>query len=96
MHEGIYIPTAQQVADESEMSMRTVFRHFSEMDLLYLEIDRVLKPGYQRFFDAQDFTGSLKERIQSAVVARIACYVETYHLEKATHALLWRSDRVGL
>ena len=35
MKAGNYIPTAQQVADEAGISIRTVFRHFSEMELLY-------------------------------------------------------------
>ncbi len=94
MREGIFIPTAQQVADEADISIRTVFRHFSEMDLLYVEIDQVLKPSYQRFFEQQDYNGTLAERVYKVVDARINCYLDTYYLEKATHALLWRSEPI--
>ena len=39
MEQGQYIPTAQQVADEANISIRTVFRHFTEMELLYKELN---------------------------------------------------------
>jgi len=83
---GVYIPTAQQVADEAEINIRTVFRHFSDMDQLYYEIDRIQRPSYNRHFVGQDFTGTLEQRIRLVVEARISCYVETYAMEKATHA----------
>ncbi len=92
IHEGVYIPTAQQVADVAEISIRTVFRHFSELDLLYQEIDQAQRPSYQRYFASQDFSGSLAERIERAVGARINTYVETFPLEKAAHAMFWRSQ----
>jgi len=92
---GVYIPTAQQVADEAEINIRTVFRHFSDMDQLYYEIDRIQRPSYNRHFVGQDFTGTLEQRIRLVVEARISCYVETYAMEKATHALLWRSKFIA-
>lgn len=36
--EGELAPTAEMVADRAGLSLRTVFRHFEEMDKLYLEI----------------------------------------------------------
>ncbi len=36
--EGELAPTAEMVADRAGLSLRTVFRHFEEMDNLYLEI----------------------------------------------------------
>ncbi len=95
MYEGVYIPTAQQVADEADISIRTVFRHFSEMEKLYIEIDQAQRPSYEHHFDDQDPTGSLEQRVALVVDARISCYLETYALEKATHALLWRSEVIS-
>ena len=92
---GIYIPTAKQVADKAEVNIRTVFRHFSDMDKLYYEIDQILRPNYNRHFVGQDSTGALEQRIRLVVEARISCYVETYAMEKATHALLWRSKLIA-
>jgi AcrR family transcriptional regulator len=37
--EGVLQPTAQQVAARAKVGIRTVFRHFSDMDSLFAEID---------------------------------------------------------
>lgn len=91
MNQGIYVATAQRISDEAGVSIRTLFRHFPEMDLLYREVDEATKPSYLHYFAKQLLDGPLDKRVASAVDARIATYIEVAHLEKATHALLWRS-----
>jgi AcrR family transcriptional regulator len=91
MNSGMYAPTAQKIADEAGVSIRTLFRHFPEMDMLYREVDEAIKPSYRRHFEKQLMTGPLEKRIVSAVNSRILTYIETAHVEKATHSLLWRS-----
>jgi AcrR family transcriptional regulator len=91
MNSGMYAPTAQKIADEAGVSIRTLFRHFPEMDILYREVDEAIKPSYLHYFDKQLMTGPIEKRIISAVDARIMTYIETAHIEKATHSLLWRS-----
>ena len=88
---GIYIPTAQQVADEAGISIRTVFRHFEDMESLYAEIDDAHKPQYESIFNGHDFSGSLEQRVKAAVETRIDCYTQMYAMEKSTAALHWRS-----
>jgi hypothetical protein len=61
------------------------------MDMLYREVDEAIKPSYLRHFEKQLMTGPLEKRIVSAVNSRILTYIETAHVEKATHSLLWRS-----
>jgi len=39
IREGTLIPTAQQVATRADVGIRTVFRHFSDMEQLYRAID---------------------------------------------------------
>jgi AcrR family transcriptional regulator len=92
IEEGIYIPTAQQVADQAGISIRTVFRHFSEMEKLYAEIDEVLRPAYTQRFISTEKTGSLEERILALVETRVGAYVDILPLQKATAAILWRSE----
>ena len=47
-------PSAARVAEEAEVSLRTVFRHFEDMDTLYREIAREMlirvRPILQRPF----------------------------------------------
>ena len=92
IRQGVYVPSAQQVATQAGVSIRTVFRHFSEMDLLYREIDEVMRPFYLKYFTIEDDSGTVQQRAARLVESYITGYVENYHLEKAVHALLWRSS----
>jgi AcrR family transcriptional regulator len=94
IQKGVYIPTAQQVADEAGITIRTVFRHFSEMDLLYNEIEEVRKPKYEKFLISKDFSASLHDRVNTIVNAYTDAHVELFHLEKATQIMMWRSKVV--
>ena len=89
--QGQYIPTAQQVADQANISIRTVFRHFTEMEHLYKELDDAVRPSYEKYFMIDDVSGPLDERIERLVQNRLKAYLETFEINKATHALLWRS-----
>lgn len=90
VNQGNYMPTAQQVADTSGVSIRTVFRHFTEMELLYREIDDVVKPLYVSHFK-QDFKGNLQTRIKRLANAAVNGFSESYHLSKIAIVLKWRS-----
>ncbi len=64
------MPTAERAADAAGVGIRTVFRHFSDMDALYSEV-------YQRVYDdLRDITGapqpegSLDERCRSVIERR--------------------------
>jgi AcrR family transcriptional regulator len=89
--QGQYIPTAQQVADQANISIRTVFRHFTEMEHLYKELDDAVRPSYEKYFMIDDVSGPLDERIEQLVQSRLNAYQETFHINKASHALFWRS-----
>ena len=66
--EGSVSPTAEQVAQRAGIGLRTVFRHFDDMETLYREvgthvsmlIDQVL----QHQLEAPDWQGKLIESIQ--------------------------------
>lgn len=94
MYRGIYIPTAQQVADQAKISIRTVFRHFTEMEHLYKELDEVMRPSYERHFVIGDYSGTVRERATRLIELFINGYVEFFQLEKAVHALFWRSPSI--
>ncbi|WP_299079259.1 TetR/AcrR family transcriptional regulator [uncultured Paraglaciecola sp.] len=91
MEEGVYVPTAQQVADKANISIRTVFRHFSDMDSLYKEVDQFIKPGYEKDFAKQDPNGSLEQRIIHLINFRVEGFYHNIQTIKATKTLVWRS-----
>lgn len=49
--EGVLEPTAEQVSARAGLAMRTVFRHFKDMDSLYREISRRIHTQVQAIAD---------------------------------------------
>lgn len=43
--EGTAVPTAQQVADRAGVGIRSVFRHFSDMESLFAEVSERVRAG---------------------------------------------------
>lgn len=67
IREGAVTPSAEQVAARAEVGLRTVFRHFDDMDSLYREmsvvIEAELRAIIERPFEALDWTGRLVELV---------------------------------
>jgi AcrR family transcriptional regulator len=61
-------PTAEGIAAEARVSLRTVFRHFDEMENVYLEIAAVIEaraqPVIDRPFEAKGWPAVLDELIE--------------------------------
>jgi len=64
---GEMSPSASQVAEAANVSLRTVFRHFEEMDSLRMEMtaqmEAEIRPILQQPFDAEDWRGRLSQLI---------------------------------
>jgi AcrR family transcriptional regulator len=65
VNEGNYDPSVAQIAERAEVGLRTVFRHFDDVDSLYREIAgrmeaRVL-PEIGKPLAAEDWPGRVKE-----------------------------------
>ncbi|MBX9795384.1 MAG: TetR/AcrR family transcriptional regulator [Sphingomonas sp.] len=71
VRDGHYTPSAAQVADVAGVGLRTVFRHFDEMDALYREIATHLElkvmPMILQPFTAQEWRGRLREMIDRRI-----------------------------
>lgn len=70
---GNFTPRAQDIAQISGLSLRTVFRHIEDMESLYRElttqIEQKLLPHLQRPYASSDWREQLSEMIQRRVVA---------------------------
>lgn len=88
--EGVLVPTAQQVSERAGVGIRSVFRHFSDMESLYATIDSVVRERYQGLFAGGDRQGSLRERVLHAVEQHALAYEETGPLFLSTRAQMWR------
>src|SRR5437763_16806409 len=78
---GDVSPSAEQVAARAGVGLRTVFRHFKDMDSLYHEMSLVIETELRSSFDgpftAPDWRGRLVELAyrRAAIFERIAPFI---------------------
>ena len=84
--------TAQQVADRADVGIRSLFRHFSDMESLYQAVDDQIRGDYEALFLGGDRDGTVDERIQRMAERRAAAYEAVKTVVLATKAQLWRYD----
>lgn len=87
IYEGHLTPTAEQVATRADVGLRTVFRHFDDMDALYreiaLDLDTVIQPVI-----GQRLSGATwQDRLRHSVLLRTEFFdrVAAIHLATQVH-----------
>lgn len=90
VEEGILVPTAQQVSERAGVGIRSVFRHFSDMESLFVAADAKIREQYLGLFSGGDRTGSLEERVVHAVEQHGVAFEAIGNHLLATKAQLWR------
>jgi len=81
IHAGEFSPSAEVVAARADVGLRTVFRHFQDMDSLYREMGVVIEAELRGVaatpFKAQDWRGRVLELIErrSAAFERIGPFL---------------------
>ncbi len=94
VREGDYAPSAEQVASRGKVSLRTVFRHFEDMDSLYREmippIEAELVAVAARPFRSANWRERLLEIVErrSGVFERVAPYRHAAQARRHISALL--------
>lgn len=80
IREGVLSPTADQVACRADIGLRTVFRHFEDMENLYreitLQIEQLVMPVVNAPLAGDHWKDRLREsvRISGALYEQIAAY----------------------
>lgn len=87
---GNLVPTAQEIADESGISLRTVFRHFSDMETVFTEMNKTLYSRVAPLFNSYDTSGTLEDRLTNLVNRRADLYEEMGPYLQSTIAQKWR------
>ena len=78
-------PTAEQVAKESKIGLRTVYRQFNDMESIYLSLHEECMHSLGQMFDSDvDLDESFKERVNFAISERLTIYEEYETLFIAT------------
>ena len=92
VEEGNLVPTSQQVSDRAGVGLRSVFRHFSDMETLAMEMDQHLGDTYSSLFEGGERDGSLPERILHAAERHDRAYEKAKQVILSTQAQLWQSE----
>ena len=72
--EGVLAPTAQQVAVRADVGVRTVFRHFSDMETLFATMNEQLTEELNPLFVDEPQSGPLAERAETLVARRFEIF----------------------
>ena len=65
--EGHLIPTAQQVAHRADVGIRSVFRHFDDMDSIFETANEIIFKDTRPLFEGGDRSGVLDIRVLHAI-----------------------------
>jgi AcrR family transcriptional regulator len=90
IEEGNLIPTAQQASDRAGVGIRTVFRHFSDMENLFSIADTQRRAYIEGLFAGGDRSGSLVERIHKLVDYRGEQFEQLINIARSSLAQRWR------
>ena len=70
----IYLPSAAEVAARARVSERTVFRHFADLDALFVAAASRIRPIQQIYLGPRPDAPNLTERIEELVALRAKLY----------------------
>jgi len=93
--EGLLQPTAQQVAERAQVGIRTVFRHFSDMDSLLAEIDGRVRTQARPILQEARTEGSLDARMMGIIDRRIRLFEQIAPYKRSGNLQRWRSGFVA-
>ena len=94
MDEGALVPTAQQIADRAGVGIRSFFRHFADMDSLFIAADEMLISSYEALFEVDNRAGTLSERVAQAIDLYGNAFDQLRPIILCTQAQLWRSPKL--
>ena len=88
---GILEPTAQQVADEAGIGIRTVFRQVQDKENLFLKMDEKVRSRLQGTLKrAANPRGNLEERIEGLIELEAELFENNLQFLRATLANKWK------
>ena len=88
---GILEPTAQQVADEAGIGIRTVFRQVQDKENLFSKMDEKVRAALQETLkEATNPRGNLEERIEGLIELEAEIFESNLQFLRATLANKWK------
>ena len=90
--EGEISPSAEQVAHRAQVGLRSVFRHFKDMDSLYSEMSQVIEAEIVKTFYRPHVGGTVAERLADLVSRRAGLFERIAPYRRASTTLAHRSS----
>jgi AcrR family transcriptional regulator len=91
IHAGEVVPSAEQVAQRADVGLRTVFRHFQDMDSLYREMSVVIKGELRDVADAPFRSKDWRERVIELIERRARAFEKIGPFLRASMVFRYRS-----
>ena len=94
VREGIIVPTAEEVAARADIGLRSVFRHFADMEMLRREMVGEVARTYMKWFtpfEGDDWRDQLKDLMSR----RASAYEETLPFKRAAEVRRHKSSAIG-
>jgi len=89
--EGVLTPTAQQVAERAGVGLRSVFRHFSDMERLFAAMDARLGAEVIPLLVEARPGGALRTRASGLVERRVRLFERIAPYKRSANLARWRS-----
>lgn len=89
--EGSLSPTAQQVAERADVGVRTVFRHFSDMETLFSTMNEQIKGEVESLFIEKVQTGPYEQRVDGLIERRMEIFAILAPYIRSSTLQRWRS-----
>ncbi|HKJ25483.1 MAG TPA: TetR/AcrR family transcriptional regulator [Myxococcota bacterium] len=89
--EGTPVPTAQQVADRAGVGIRTVFRHFSDMESLFAEVSERVRAEMQPLLRGRPPEGAPDTRLSELARRRARLFERILPYRRSTQIQRSRS-----
>ena len=89
--EGVLTPTAQQVAERAGVGLRSVFRHFSDMERLFAAMDARLGAEVIPLLVEARPGGALRTRARGLVERRVRLFERIAPYKRSANLARWRS-----
>ncbi len=89
--EGSLSPTAQQVAERADVGVRTVFRHFSDMETLFATMNDRLVAEVDSLFVEKVQTGPYEHRVDGLIDRRMTIFGTLAPYVRSSTLQRWRS-----
>lgn len=89
--EGVLEPTAERVAARAGVGLRSVFRHFTDMERLYAALDGRVRAQLEPIVAAGEPSGSVAERSRAMLQLRVRVFERIAPYKRAANVNRQRS-----